>query len=251
MIVKHQKNGQYVYSQFGLGESQLDQTKDYPALKLLQRRSWMTRCYDHIVEYLKYEFAGTGVEVSAKYPQIATKEELTQLKLPKIMVCVLAGSSRDVGIGMDVWGNGRQLVKGYKQTAYIGIDVWAGTQFDASNIASLASEFLCGRGKVGYLLRKGFQKFESDFSSKSATAFEYWDSFIYDPSFINIPLYRHFISHTTCFEVVWKHDPEAYGIITSISLAGEDTYSWEETLGIRMDYLYLEDKYLNWFDIGV
>lgn len=251
MQLEYWINGELRTIQLGLANSDFDADKDYSALDLLGQRSWIARATDHIVEYLRKVFTGTEVRVTAQYPQAVNQEQITQLKLPMIVVNVSAGPSRELNVGMVAWMSDRVAAYGYNQVAYVSIDVWARSNKDAVNICSIASQHLVGEGKRTYLRHRGFQGFRADWSDKGQTGFEFWRNYIYNPNFVTIELFRHCIYHSTSFDVVWRYDPQAYGIITQITLSGTDIYGWEDILGIRMDRLYLEDIYLDWFDIGV
>jgi hypothetical protein len=255
MIVETVVDGEIKHLLIGLAESEAEKAKE--RLTLLSKRSSITRATDHIIEYIRTLFPDKNtdgsdvVTVTAEFPTNINQENLSNLPVPLVVVNVLLGRSYDANFGMILWADGKKVLKGFCQSVSIYIDVWAKTKMTANNLAGHISDYINIEGRTIYLLNRGFQRFDVEYSSRADVGFDFLRNYMYNPNFVNLPVFRHLVILRTKFDVVLQETPSGEGIITQIVLGGKDEFTWQDILGISMEYLYAEDIYLNWFDLGV
>jgi len=254
-LVETVVDGEIRHLLIGLAESEAETA--LKKLTLLSKRSSITRATDHIIEYIRTLFPDKDsdgndvVTVTAEFPQNINQDNLSNMPVPLIIVNVLLGKSYDANFGMLLWADGKRVLKGFTQKIAINIDVWAKTKMTANNLAGHVSDHINIEGRTGYLLQRGFQRFDVTYSSRADVGFDFIRNYMYNPNFLNLPVFRHLVVLESKFDVVLEETPSGEGIITQIVLGGKDEFTWQDILGISMEYLYAEDIYLDWFNIGV
>lgn len=220
------------------------------------RRTYIARCMEHVIKFLKDKATEDGViglNISTQYPKFPlgkNKPVETTLHLPYIVVAYRGGVMKEIGVGRKRAETVDGPAFAFWQFANIEFDCFSKSQEECDLLAGWVSESI-QQEKLNILMQKGFINWKQIYS-RSGFGFQLtvpWDY----PKYYTYPfeVFRHILYMETSFEVVWVKREETAGIINQIIFNEENEYFPDFAIGFGLEFLLAEDLYHQWHNVFV